>query len=397
MKVNRRAVAGIALTLVALAGCSSGPTVTQEELAAVVERDGVPFDGTTIPGPVVERLAAHGVVLLGETHHLREHWDFTVDLLRELHGRGFRQLLVEQPQMADWWIDEWVTGGDIVPSAPLPPNWTRKLEALRAFNDSLPPTERVHVRAIDANEDFYGGAASFLSLFDALTSLLGTAQPTEEFRSADYSTPDAQSVAIEALAAGLRAKEQSLTELWGAEWFSRVAEMVDVEAASIPLRVERSSNDDRAARAREVIIKELADARIAEHPQGTVINIGGNHAQKSRLKGTEQEWLGDYLVNKSPETGSGVIVVSFTSARTELLPGAGGDAVDVQDTSPEGELFRLIAETWPGATVFLPLDDPVFSTERVPVGYEETVYNTSLAAHYDAVLQYGLAHRMPAD
>jgi hypothetical protein len=393
-----RGVAGLALACAtSLAACSSGPTVTADELATVVERDGVAFEGAGVPAPVVERLAANGVVLLGETHHLREHWDFTVDLLRELHGSGFRQLLVEQPQMADWWLDEWVTGGEIVPEAPLPPNWRRKLSALRDFNDSLPPTERIHVRAIDANEDFYGGAASFQSLFGALTGLLGTTGPAEEFGRSDYSTPEAQSAAIDALAADLRAQEPNLSATWGPEWFSRVTEMVDVEAASIPVRVERRSDDDNAARAREEIIKELADARIAEHPQGTVINIGGNHAQKSRLKGTDQEWLGDYLVHKSPEVDSGVVVVSFTSARTDLLPGAGGDPVDVLSSSPEGELFRLIAETWPGTTVFLPLDDPLFSTERVPVSYEETVYNTSLAEHYDAVLQYGLAHRMPAD
>lgn len=392
-----RAMAGIAVAFVALVGCSSGPTVAAEELAAVVERDGVAFEGTGIPAPVVERLAASGVVLLGETHHLREHWDFTVDLLRELHGRGFRQLLVEQPQMADWWLDEWVTGGEIVPNAPLPPNWPRTLSALRDFNDSLAPAERIHVRAIDANEDFYGGAASFQSLFGALTGLLGTTTLAEDFGRADYSTPEAQSAAIETLAAGLRAQEQGLSARWGPEWLSRVTEMVDVEAASIPVRVERRDDDAKAARAREEIIKELADARIAEHPQGTVINIGGNHAQASRLKGTDQEWLGDYLVHTSPVVDAGIIVVSFTSARTDLLPGAGGDPVDVRSTSPEGELFRLIAETWPGRTVFLPLDDPIFSTERIPVSYEETVYNTSLAKHYDAVLQYGLAHRMPAD
>ncbi len=390
-------MAVIALAFVALVGCSSGPTVTTEELATVVERDAVAFEGTGIPAPVVERLAANGVVLLGETHHLREHWDFTVDLLRELHGRGFRQLLVEQPQMADWWLDEWVTGGEIVPDAAMPPNWIRKLSALRAFNDSLPPAQRVHVRAIDANEDFYGGASSFRSLFGALTGLLGTTGPAEDFGLADYSTPEAQSAAVAALAADLRAQEQNLTATWGPEWFVRVTEMVDVEAASIPVRVERHSNDDNAARAREEILKRLADARIAEHPQGTVINIGGSHAQKRPLKGTDQEWLGDYLVHTSPEVGSGIVVVSFTSAHTDLLPGAHGDPVDVLSTSPDGELFRLIAETWPGLTVFLPLDDPMFSTERIPVSYEEKVYTTSLAEYYDAVLQYGLAHRMPAD
>ncbi|MDH4045994.1 MAG: ChaN family lipoprotein, partial [Gemmatimonadota bacterium] len=60
----------------------------------MVERDGVAFTGQAIPDPVLDRLAANRVVLLGETHHLREHYEFVAALLRALHARGFRQLLV---------------------------------------------------------------------------------------------------------------------------------------------------------------------------------------------------------------------------------------------------------------------------------------------------------------
>jgi hypothetical protein len=56
-----------------------------------------------------------------------------------------------------------------------------------------------------------------------------------------------------------------------------------------------------------------------------------------------------------------------------------------------------VAESWPGRTVFLPLDDPVFAKRRVAVNYEESIYAAALAEQFDAVLQYALAHRMPAE
>ena len=40
-------------------------------------------------------------------------------------------------------------------------------------------------------------------------------------------------------------------------------------------------------------MKRLADARLAGCEHGSIVNVGGNHAQKKRLKGTDHEWLGD--------------------------------------------------------------------------------------------------------
>lgn len=78
-----------------------------------------------------------------------------------------------------------------------------------------------------------------------------------------------------------------------------------------------------------------------------------------------------------------------------LEPGAGGAPFDVRDTSPENEILRVMAETWPGQTVFLPLDAPLFVERKVAYNSEDVIYAASLGTHFDALLQYGLAHRMP--
>ena len=56
-----------------------------------------------------------------------------------------------------------------------------------------------------------------------------------------------------------------------------------------------------------------------------------------------------------------------------------------------------MAETWPGETVFLPLDDPIFSDRRVAYNSEDVIDAAPLNEQYDAVIEYGLAHRMPED
>jgi hypothetical protein len=387
---------GIVLALSATA-CSGGADVGRDELASVVRRDAVPFEGQAIPDDVLERLGGSRVLILGETHHLREHWQLTAELLKRLHARGVRQLLVEQPQMADWWLDGYVGAGSVDPGWQVPPNWEWKFAALREFNASLPLGDRVHVRAIDVNEEHFGGASAFRTMLRGLVAQLGAADAVGDFLRAPYETHEAEIEAIAALRASLEGARSRLVDSWGPEWFEAVLEMVDVERASIDIRADRASNDGRATRAREDVIKQLADARLAAYSGRGVINIGGHHAQRTPLLGTDQEWLGDYLAHRSPVAEGSVTVLSVVSAKTLLEQGSSGTPYEVLESSPENELFRVLAESWPSSNVFLPLDDPVFTEDRVAVNYEESVYSASLAEQFDAVLQYGLAHRMPAD
>ncbi len=394
---SRMLRAALALLLV-VAGCAASADVTRDELGAVVERDGAVFSGSGIPTEVRDRLAANRVVVLGETHHLREHWEFVGTLLEDLHDRGFRQLLIENPQMVDWLLDDWVVGGDLVPGWEPPDHLLRKLSAVHDFNETLPAAERVHVRSIDANEAYYGGAASFRDLLMAAAENVPTADPIVDFAAVDYarSAPADQAEAIETLLASLEGDRSNLTSEWGPDWYATILEMVQVEVESVAIRAERSEDDNQAARMREDVIKDLADARIAAIDGGTVINVGAHHAQKAHLMGTEQEWMGDYLAHTSPVVDGSIIVIGFSAARTELEPGAGGTPWDIlASSSTDNEILRVIAETWPTRTVFLPLTDPLFIERTVAYNSEDMIYVASLAEHFDALIQYGLAHRWP--
>lgn len=396
---GRIALAFVGLISVAgVTGCSPRADVTAEELSAVLTHDGVVFGGETIPTGVLSPLADNRVVLLGETHHLREHWAFVATLMSDLHDGGFRQLLVERPQMNDWLVDDYVLGGELAPDWVRPPYFDRRFTAIREINATLPADERIHVRSIDANEDDSGGATDFRILFDMLVGLLPDMDTVDVSLPLDYPAmlPEAQHQAMATLSAILEANRSLLVETWGASRFDQVAEMVEVEAVSIDIREQRKKDDNGAARSREDLIKQLADRRIAEDPGGSVINIGAHHAQKSHLMGTEQQWLGDYLLHESPVVEGSIIVIGFTSARTELEAGAGGTPFDIlHSASPENEILRVMAEMWPDQTVFLPLDDPLFFDRRVAYNSEDVLYASPLGEHYDALVQYGLAHRMP--
>ena len=171
--------------------------------------------------------------------------------------------------------------------------------------------------------------------------------------------------------------------------------MVEIERASIPIRADREGDYDRAATDRESAMKRLADRRIAESRGRTLVNVGANHAQKERLRGTDHEWLGDYLVHRSAAAGGSAISVGVFPARVTADYDSPFDDFDIRDASPENELFLVLADGWPGQTVFLPLTDPLFAEQQVAMNYEGTIETSEPARHYDAVVVLPLTHRIP--
>ncbi len=391
----RRAPGLILLLALLLIGCTARADVTAVELSPLLERDGIAFDDSSIPSEVIDRLAGNDVVLLGETHHLREHWAFVADLIGELHEHGFRLLLLEAPHMAGWLFDDYVQGGVVAPWWEPPPFYERRLEPIRMLNAELEPGERIHVRAIDINGDFYGGAADFALLFGLILADVPTPEAVQAALGGDYVDAEAvlQSERIERLLALLREDRSDLVESWGSDRYDLVVAMVEVELDSIEIRAD---DGEAASKAREEVMKRLADDFITACSCRTLINVGAHHAQKSHLMGTEQQWLGDYLTHESSVVDGSIIVVGLASAHTVLEPGAGGTPWDILDsTSPDNEIFRMMAEMWPERTVFLPLDDPLFADRRVAYNSEDVVYAPRLTEQFDAIIQYGLAHRMP--
>jgi hypothetical protein len=382
----------VLLVIFIVTSCSQLPEVSTEELEQIVQRDGVPFKAGSIPDEVLDRLASHRVVLVGETHFLREHRELMVDLIRELHTRGFRQFLFEWTRAADWLLADFVLDGG------LEPDWAPPMDiggsmiiAIRDLNRTLPEGERIRVHAIDVTVD-YGGGESFVGSLSALTRHLLDPGPLATILQGNYDTSESQEAQIETLQTELSNRRSELIALWGEHWYDAIVEMVEVERISVSARAVLENNYDKSVRLREEGIKQLVDSRLRDFPQGTLINIGATHAQKKRLWGTDIEWLGDYLVHQSQVADGSVIALAVSAAHIVSVPGSGIPDYDLA-ASPENELFRVMNQTWPDQIVFLPVDNPLLSSVRVSINSEGTIYIGVPKQHYDAFLLLPLAHR----
>lgn len=388
----------IGFLLVGMISSCGGPSgVDATELAPIVARDAVAFSGSAIPDEVFHYLADFPVVVIGETHLIREQRELTAAVVKGLHAHGYRQLLLEWPHMADWVMSDYVVGGDLAPQWWSPPTWLYGdlLADIRTFNLALPDDDRIEVRGIDANLDNYGGAKDFRDSLRGLSERLPSRGPLVTLLEASYDTPESQTTALETLQAELASARDSLTDSWGRRGYDAVDEMVAIELESVPIRESWDADPDKSAQLREQLMKSLADQRLGQYPHGSVVNVGGNHAQKERLKGTDHEWLGDYLVHTSAAPSGPVVSVVVVPA--SVVADFETDLPDwsLSDVSPDNELFRLMGEARPGLTVFLPFSDPLLQDRAVAMNFEDTIHVSTPARHYDAAILLPLTHRIP--
>ncbi len=380
------------LFLILLAGACGGSTVADSDLAAIVDDDAVAFAIEEVPGEILDALDEFDVVIIGESHLIEEQRALTASLLRGLHSRGARQLLLEWPHFADWIVADFVIDGPFNDGW-RPPTWLYGdlLTEIREFNGSLADEEKLQVRGIDVNLDNYGGASSFRESLQGLYNRLEGPSPIDSLLEADYETIDEQVAAVDDALNGVRSQQDILAERWGEDMYRAMTEMLEVEAASIPVRAE--SNEEKSAEMREVEMKRLADLRLSEVSARSVVNVGGNHAQKERLRGTHTEWIGDYLVHGSPVAAGSTVSMIVLPATIKDQDGT--IDFDIRQESPPNELLRTMSEAWPGQAVFLWFGADVFSNENVAINIEGRVSGAVLKRHWDAVILLPVGTRIP--
>ena len=383
--------------LLALGGgaCASITEVEAPALEEVLLRDGRPFESGRLPGALVDRLADHRLVIIGETHFIRDHRELVADVLQSLHARGFRQLLWEWPQAADVLVADFVHDGGLVPDWD-PPRILGGdlLLAIREFNRSLPSEQQIRVRGIDVNLDDYGGAGMFMDQLRLVAIPLDPPGPLTAFLSGGERAPRRHARALEALSEALEDQATQLAGSWGRDRFEQVSEMVAIERASATVRSLREDRYEMSVKLRENVMKQLVDRRLERDPSGAVLNVGSSHAQKSVLRGTDQEWLGDYLVHRSRATGGSVFVLDVSPVLIVPERENGTVYFDVAESSPENELFRSLSRTWPSLSVFLPLDDPLFRRGGIAMNFEEVIWVCAPKEQYDGVVVLPVGHRV---
>ncbi len=330
----------------------------------------------TLPPGLSDAIAGHDIVLLGEQHYMLEHHRTVLALTRALHASGYRALACEMHHAVGYIVDDYVTGerDDL-------PNWACYLEreiiaGLRAYNQTLPAADRVHLVNFDMNHDpsIYEAALYDHTAFRSepcFSALFGPHAP--------YSSEGYRDI-VRAVGDALAANEAAYRSSWGDRWYERAARMTKVELASWDAR--RTDGD----LAREDIIADNAEDFIARWGK-LIVACGSMHAQKTafcKVGDNGGAWLGVRLAAKYGDAlWSGV----FLPARGSL-PDDGNDGTcqdfDNLRNADDNDLVKIVSDSFPGMLAYLPFDAEPFLTNLI--GLNQDVYVP--AKTYDAFILY---------
>jgi hypothetical protein len=332
---------------------------------AIVERDARFVSPGAVPEGLAAELPGTRLLLLGETHYLEEHQQFLVALLPQLHAAGFRTLLEEALHATAWTGEEYVMGRSASLLRPLALLDQALLDGLRAFNAGLAEPDRIHFAGIDMNHwpgVFQAGAAEFQARFGQVATLdeIMAARPDDA----------AYLAALGTLPGRLAADRTALQATLGPARAAQLAELVEVEVRSQPLRA-RWDDGSREA----IFVDRVAAALSSAGGRGVAVNCGMNHAQKETLSGPTPVALGTWLA-RHPETHGGdpasLKAIAFAAGRGERLWHFDDQApwgFDLLAEAPPNSLTRLLAEKAAGRLAWLPLADPALSSADIRIDF----------------------------
>lgn len=353
-------------------------------LQPIVARDAIFTAPGTAPDALVTRLASSRLLLLGETHYVEEHQQLLAALLPRLHAAGFRTLVDEMPHATAWTGEEYVMGRGATVPRPLAMFDQALLDGLRAFNAGLPDADRIHFAGFDMNHwpsHFQTGVSEFQARFGPVAAL-------DQVMATTPDTP-AYLTALQALPASLAADRLALEASLGSRRLAQLTELVEVERRSQPLRVRF---DDAAREA--IIVERVAATLSAAGGSGLVVNCGMNHAQKETLSGPTAQVVGTWLAHH-PETyggnPAGLTSIAFAGARGLRLSHFSDPVAwsfDLTAEDPDNSLTRILAELAADQLAWLPLGNPVFSSQAVTVDYGHAVQVLPVGRQYDWVVLY---------
>lgn len=378
------------LILIFLALSLIGCTTPLQE---TVRRDMILLDDHAHTRELLDYLGNYDVVVIGEYHGVLEHREFVTDLMIALSdAHGFRHFQTETPHAFQWMLQAY-TDKTIETMLPLLMHAMQvNFNRIREHNGAVGPEEMIHVYGIDTNHNpfFIIVSLEFMleqKLFehtDLLHSFLAAA--------GDLTYPEdeqAFSILVSGLLETIISDDDHLRSLWGDRWYREIHDLLYWELVSIEVRKPMISNDIHLrTRLREEVIKSFSDMYLADAAHGTLINVGGNHAQKQHFRGTPMEWLAEYLMNRSLYAGGSTCSVFVIPAKGTIEWGGMGNytEIDITRRASRHELFNTLYRASGGSMVFLPLTDELFSQQHILMNFHFETRTILPYASYDAVI-----------
>ena len=339
------------------------PPVQFEELDKVVKSNLITFKEGCFPEELINRLVNKSVVIFGEYHYVVEEQRTAAKLLTKLNQTAsYDQLLLETGIAYSWIFQEYSLGN--IPKLPdfMGNYYGEILSLIQEYNKSA--KKKIIVRSIDRTSSKIGYINSLGYMMGHL-QLRGTRleEYYNDFLDDKYNAE--YNKILTKFRQDLTADRKYYLSIMNQKFYNYLDLMTENELRSLEIRKKFSRSYTTGFKAREELMKDMSDYYIKNNSGGTMIYIGAYHAQKKYFKGTRQEWLGDYLANRSKITSGESYSLVGVPLKGRIKWGTKNynKKFNIAESLYKDELFLIASNYTKNDYGFLPLEDPIFKKD----------------------------------
>ena len=344
---------------------------TIEELQFVLDKDLILFSSSILPYQIYENLSKYSAIIVGEFHTILEEREFVASLTTKINDiNDHTEICAECPDAYSW-IFEKISIGELnqIPEGITYNKILPILDSLKIYNSNN--NKLVKLKCIDANlqsKFFLNSLLAFVHYFADSTDLSALYDSLSNSSSSMYKEKLNYYIDL------LMNSPNDLGLSSSSEYTTILLNMFENEMISVDIREKWDSDYKWSFNKRETLIKSNAEHHLSKSGGTIVFYFGLNHAQKKRFIGSNIEWLGEYLHNKSVSSSGKTISIVGVPLKGEITDANGQGTIyfDLVKQSQSNDLFRLVGERTKQKYSWLFLTDDLFFDKNICVKY---IYN----------------------
>ncbi len=358
---------------------------TVKEIQSVLDKDLIIFNSPVLPTQVYRNLSQYKAILFGEFHTILEEREFVASLTVRLNElKGQTDVCAECPDAYNW-IFEKISIGELndLPEGISYNKIMPILDSLIIYNSNNNKSARLNCIDVNMQPHF------FLNSFKAFAEYLSdSTNLTFVYDSLRNSTPSNYKIILNHFLGLLTNTPEYFGLPDSSVHTEQLVRMFMNELISVDIRERWNSDYLWSFNERETLIKLNAEYYLSKNNGTTIFYFGLNHAQKKGFMGSNIEWLGEYLHNKSTIASGKTISIVGVPLRGEITNGneQGTIQFDLTTQSKSNDLFRLVGEQIGGNHSWLFLSDNMFLEKKVCAKYLYSEYEITdpIGLQFDA-------------
>ncbi len=350
--------------------------VNYAEIESAIETDILTFEDETVPDVLINDIRDKRIIIVGESHYIREHNEFVYLMLKKLSTYGFNVFLNEHNHSFSWLAEDFTT--NLIDTLPAKMYYFDDYLLQSIKNHNALSDHKITYKFFDINH----WSTDFMTSVNEVEKILGYQDIFEYIKNTGYGSESYRNE-LHNIRNKLTNNTNHYMNDWGEMWYERIFSLVDIELNSLDL--DLNSNIDDINKREEIMIS-IIEKELENPSNKIVINCGASHAQKTAYINSSMDRLGVYLASNYKDEVYSLRIYGLSGQFKSNYYKAPIEFNLCSDSSTDN-FTGIICRHSDNRYTLLKLNNPAFDNENIKITFPPgNDYLLSPYRHFDAYI-----------